>query len=252
MKYGHRFSGAMLAPAFAAAGLPRMRITAATGSARDVQLDRTRVPVWQQGRRGSCVTHAGLACAAYVGAVPVNPSRHLVDYHCRLDHGEQCIDDGTWPHVLVSVLATLGSSTEDREPYTDDFAIRPCDFAEQGAYDHRISIGHALDGDGDTLDLVEECLRNGAPVFGGWNVNTAFENLTAGDIWQGPGAVTLGGHSLAVWGVEYALGMPESADPRIWTIRNSWGEGFADRGYARFASSALRSGGDFCLFGGAT
>lgn len=249
MKYGHRFSGSHLAEAFRAYQLRPLGIRYGGGTARDVTLNLSRIPVWNQGARGSCVTHAGLFCAAYVGAVPPNPSRQLVDYHCRLSHGEQCVDEGTWPHVLVSVVATLGVCSEDREPYLSEFAMRPSDWAEQGAYDHRVSVGHALDGEGDTLDLIEEALRCDVPVFGGWSIDRAFEQMAPGHVWPGCGSVSLGGHSMAIVGVRYRVAASLSDDPREWLLRNSWGADWCDDGHVWVSSRAIRQGGDYCLFG---
>lgn len=247
-KYGHRFSGSpALSAAFAHARVPRMQLPPMAGAdGTDVILDQSYVPVWDQGQIGSCVAHAGLACLAYSTRPPFSPSRLLAYYHARLDHGEQCVDDGTWPHVLVMTLAALGVCDESRWPYDESKVFeRPTDFAEQGAYDHRITSGHALDGGASLLDDIEASLRAGVPVFGGWSIDQAFEDYTGG-VYDGPGATALGGHSLAIWGCRRR---PDGE--REWLIRNSWGVGWGLGGYLWASSRFVESGGDFCVFGGA-
>lgn len=177
-------------------------------------------------------------------AAPVPLACLQAYYDCRLQVGEQCVDEGSWPHVFVQVASNIGVCTEAEYPYDlDQLFTRPTDFSYQRAYDHRVLTGVALGADFDPVDDVERYVRADVKPFGGWPVDDAFLGWTGDGIYDGPSGPSRGGHSMAVAGLEV-----RSDGTRAFKLQSSWRRSFGANGYVWVSEKFFRQGSDFAAF----
>lgn len=220
----------------------KARIAEATST--NIDLRRWCSPVEDQGRLSSCVGNAvvsGLELLNIkVGRPHVDLSRLFVYYNARLFHNAADKDEGTFIRLAMNTLEALGTCKEQSWPYmTSNVLLRPKWSCYSEAYGHKIGRYELISGTGDTRnDAIVDALSGGYPVVFGMDVDTGFQATGADGMvrFSGPG---LGGHAMLIVGADVTK--------RLFTARNSWGQGWGDSGYCYIPFKALddHDAGDF-------
>lgn len=185
-------------------------------------------PVWDQGAIGSCTAQsvgaAWFYAASRAGHDPVDPSRLFVYYYERVIEDSVEYDSGAEIRDGFKVLAKRGVPPETEWPYdVARFADMPPAKARADARAHKATRYLALDA---SVDGVCAALAAGWGVSFGFTVYESFESpevAKTGVVPDPTDEKKLGGH--AVW----ACGYDQSDEVLI--VRNSWGEGWGDKGY---------------------
>jgi len=133
-------------------------------------------------------------------------------------------DSGAFIRDGIKSLNKLGVCTEVEWPYKiSRFTKKPTAACYRSAKKHRILSYHRI----STVDEMRSCLAEGFPFVFGFTVYEAFESATVAKSgvlnMPGPKEKVMGGH--AVMGVGY-----DNAAMRF-TIRNSWGTDWGQKGY---------------------
>jgi C1A family cysteine protease len=197
-----------------------------------VDLRKATSPVEDQGNLGSCTANA------WVGAIELldkaadgkfqNWSRLYLYYNERALHGNQAQDSGAFIRDGAMALAKQGICLESHWKYeVAKFATKPPVSCYAEGLNHQ-----ALQYSRVSQTEVEVCtaLAQGHPVVLGFTVYQSFESAAVAKSGMvpmpGPKEKTLGGH--AVLAVGY------NRPKRLFTIRNSWGAAWGDKGHCYF------------------
>ena len=186
-------------------------------------------PVEDQGHVGSCAANAVIGALEYHQrrhkVAEVDLSRLFVYYNARQLARREGEDCGTFIHHAMAAVMAHGACPESLWPYQPAmWASRPTDACYEAATRFgAVSFARA--------PLGLECraaLAQGLPVvFGARFPNAMLQveaaatgriNLPLGG-WPAPG----GGHAMLVVGYDDGS--------RTWTVRNSWGAAWGDRGH---------------------
>lgn len=186
--------------------------------------------VSDQGGVGSCVCNA--ACDGFEllddKPEPEQLSRLDLYMKCRLQLGEECLDEGTYPRTALRMFSKLGVCRESIWPYdVSKVFVRPPIAALQDGYDHRISGYYRIITKGLARGAdVRTAIDHGHPVIFGTDVGQPFCDYdgTREDLfWEYP-AHPVGGHSMLI------VGYRQRSDGRFgYLVRNSWGEDWGSR-----------------------
>lgn len=194
------------------------------------------VSVLDQGPTSSCVAHAvaqalRIALAVRGMASPPLPSRLALYWAARAASGHLGRDEGTTIRAAFAQAAQLGLADEKRWPWESGRVLeRPPWDVWQAAIDARLTGYYRINAVGPArCEAVRGAIAARHPVVLGLRLDTAFSRLRAGDVWPGPRGEILGGH--AVCAAAY--------DDEALTIVNSWGLGWADRGWGRVSWEAI-------------
>lgn len=183
-------------------------------------------PVYDQGPLGSCVSNA--VCAVLAGRRPVTYSR-LFNYF--VSRGLDAIrdrnpsylveDSGIYVVTGLEAATSYGLPKETLWPYNPPgFATLPAASVFMEAYKNR-NFSYARVA--PTLDALRSVLGQGdAVIFGIW-VYESFLNTGPDGIVPVPIGSNLGGHCMVLVGYDDGK--------RRFTVRNSWGSGWGDRGH---------------------
>lgn len=196
-------------------------------------------PCFDQLDIGSCVLNSIVGCMAILLGAEGLPftmlARLFLYWLCRLYQGDINEDGGTFVHLAVERLGTIGVCPESMWPYADSAlldaqgkAINPAPECFPAASDNRPTAWFAIpDGTGDDeLAQLETAIRANHPVAFGSDVDSTIQSYQAGQVLTAPNpADIIGGHAMVVVGVRYINGQ------RLWRIRNSWGD-WGDAGHA--------------------
>jgi hypothetical protein len=193
-----------------------------------VDLRRWMTPVEDQGEIGSCTSNALASLVEYLifrqtGRV-VDVSRLFLYYNQRLWRGSVREDSGSALATGVRVLSQLGVPAEGIWPYEPRlFAVQPPRVVYQIASHHRALDYASVPCD---ADAVRACLAEGFPVAFGTMVFSSFKATGRDGRTPMPraGEPEEGGHAMALVGYSDA--------ERVFIVRNSWGAGWGDQGYA--------------------
>jgi C1A family cysteine protease len=217
----------LLSTGLSAAGLPQR-----------VDLRPLCSPVENQGKVGSCAANAVVGAMEYhqrrVGLPITDLSRLFVYYNARNMADKAQEDCGTLiSHVMASVLA-FGACEERMWPYQENmWPEKPTAASYQNALRYE-AVSYARAPLGDTCLVA---LAQGLPIVFGTFVPSEFYDIAdktgsmpdTREAGQNPG----GGHAMLLVGYDLAT--------RTWLVRNSWGEGFAERGYFRIPFNTLQA-----------
>lgn len=195
-------------------------------------------PVYDQGQLGSCVGNGVSGAFEFdlrnQHARDFRPSRLFVYYGARYIEGTVAQDAGANIRDGVKVVASLGAPSERSWPYKiDKFADRPPDSAFKAASSHTITKYERVS---VNATAFRTALAGGRPIVFGITLYDSFESapLPAGVVPDpGPGEAVLGGHCMAVVGYATVNGKP------YFRVRNSWGKGWADKGYCWISEAYL-------------
>ena len=199
-----------------------------------VDLRSLSSPVRDQGHLGSCTAFAigvGLreflmnkASATFVQMSPLwlYLKERKKEYTCLWDSGAQ-------PRDGLKVLQQTGCAPEADWPYdVSKFRNSPPAIADEDAKNYKIASYHSL----TTLDDVKTCLASGYGVVLGFTVYSSFESDVVATTGVMPVPASdeqvMGGH--AVFAVGYKDD-PSVSGGGFLIVKNSWGDGWGDKGY---------------------
>ncbi len=187
-------------------------------------------PVYDQGQLGSC-TGNGIAGALQFDAMKEGqadtstPSRLFIYYNERVLEGTVESDSGAQIRDGIKTVANIGACDETLWPYDiSQFAQKPPAQCYTAATSDR-AINYSRIS--QSLSNMKGCVASGFPIVFGFTVYSSFESAAVtrtGEVpMPGSSESVLGGHCVMVVGYEDAA--------QRFTIRNSWGEGWALAGY---------------------
>jgi len=196
-------------------------------------------PIYDQGQLGSCV---GNGCgdawefALRAEGLPAPlPSRLFIYYFGRELEGTVLSDSGLEIRDGLKVLATKGCCDEKLWRYDiAKFKSKPSKSAIAAAVAHKATNYYAVQ---QNITVMKTCLADGFPIVIGMTVYESFESQAVADggVVPMPGRheQAMGGHCVVIVGYD--------DKKRLFIVRNSWGEGWGDRGYCYIPYEYLTS-----------
>jgi C1A family cysteine protease len=181
-------------------------------------------PVYDQLELGSCTANAGVAARWLLGDVKIQLSRLYQYFEERFIEGDANQDGGAQMRDIGKAMATYGICPETDFPYDiTKFTNAPTPKAVADAVPYKIKSYYSV----TTTDQIKQVLalkQHGVLV--GMDVYSSFESdkVASNGIVSLPNIKKeklLGGH--AVLAVGY--------NSKYIIMRNSWGSGWADKGY---------------------
>lgn len=192
-----------------------------------IDLRKNCPPIYDQGNLGSCTANAVGAVYQYeqINAKKPNfiPSRLFIYYNTRILERTVGYDSGASIRNSVKTLNKTGVCPEKMWSYDIRKFIRtppkPC-YTESK---NHIATSYARLN--QTLNDFKTCLAGGDLIVFGFAVYESFETINATGIMPVPEPTEhlLGGHAVV------AVGYDDSTN--MFTIRNSWGSKWGDKGY---------------------
>jgi papain like protease len=185
--------------------------------------------VEDQGHIGSCTANAAVGAIEYHykkrdGRAP-DLSRLFVYFNSRRMRGEVMLDNGAQIREAMASLIAFGACREDLWPYNPElFSAEPPKDAYNDAQTHEAIQYARVDGSQGAI----AALAKGLPVvFGCVIPQRCYEEATTTGLIPRPmlGEPVMGGHSMLIVGYDKG--------DRTFLVRNSWGEGWGERGYCR-------------------
>ncbi|MBS4099233.1 MAG: C1 family peptidase [Sulfuricella sp.] len=211
-------------------------------------------PVLDQGQLGSCTAHA-LAHAIYFDQMkrgedaPTLPSRLFIYYNQRVIAGTHNQDAGAMLRDGIKSIARQGYCSEDRWPY--DLAKVTKKPPGAAYHDAKKQAGLAYRRVPRTLGHLKGCLAEGYPIIVGFTAYESFESprVTRNGVIPLPAPVEspIGGHTTLAVGYDDAR--------QSFTIMNSWGKRWGERGFGYMPYGYLLDAGlagDFWVVGSVT
>jgi C1A family cysteine protease len=199
-------------------------------------------PVYDQGQLGSCTAQAVGAAVAfdrYRQGLDTSwtPSRLFIYYNERAIEGTVNFDAGAMIRTGVKVVAGRGVCHEPSWPYNPQlFAVQPPHRCYVEALHCRAASYRRV---GQTLSELRGCLADGNPIVFGFSVYESFESAEVARTGKARLPTRkdrlLGGHAVLAVGYDDAAGR--------FLCRNSWGAGWADKGYFTLPYSYLTERG---------
>jgi len=194
-------------------------------------------PIFNQGHLGSCTANA-LAAAFHFTLhkmtvendkdfADFTPSRLFIYYNERLVEGSVSQDAGAMIRDGIKVMSKVGVCPESVWKYDDGpafFKQQPDKQAYEVAHKCRV-MGYARVA--QDLSQFKACLKNGYPFVFGFAVLSSFQTAevarTGKMVMPQPTDQQLGGHAVCAVGYDDFM--------QCFIVRNSWGEGWGDKGY---------------------
>lgn len=159
---------------------------------------------------------------------PRLPGRPWIYWLARKLAGREMLDDGSQPSLAIRAIREYGMPAEEHCPYVDAAGEPPLS-AAQHAYDQRGRVSaRTLD-----PDDVRHALASDLAVVVAIQVDDAFERLGPDAPSWVFGGGRLGLHALRVVGYDHMRGL---------RLKNSWGTGWGEDGFAWMAWDALSDG----------
>jgi len=197
-----------------------------------VDLSGNCPPVYDQGNLGSCTAQAigallDMVHVASTGQDFFNPSRLFIYYFERELEGTIDEDAGASIRDGIKVTVKKGACPETMHPYIiSKFREKPSEEAINAALDFqtleydRIIV--------NSLQMIKRTLAAGFPIVCGILIYESFESEEVEKTGTVPMPDTLkeellGGHAVLIVGYDDAS--------KTFFVRNSWGEGFGNKGY---------------------
>lgn len=186
---------------------------------------RSKLPaVYDQGQLGSCTANA--LCAAFQYNVPkFMGSRLFLYYNERNLEGTRTTDSGAYIHDGVRSMTTMGLCSETEWPYDiSKFAVKPSTQCYTDALKDCVVKSTNIRND---MNSMKNSLNSGFPFVVGFLVYSSFETTQVARTGIIPMPTKkdtlLGGHAVLVCGYNDTT--------QRWTVRNSWGSNWGDKGY---------------------
>ncbi|WP_199246612.1 C1 family peptidase [[Phormidium] sp. ETS-05] len=192
-----------------------------------VDLREFMTDVENQGELSSCTANAMAGAYEYLAKRILGESgdvsRLFVYYNARAVDGDQDKDEGTYLRNCIQVLREMGTCPEDVWPYDVEMVNEePSEDAYQEAAKFLIEEAERVEVD---LYAMKHCLAEGFPFAFGLTLFESFMKRGNKTIpMPNPDREkALGGHAMLCVGY---------SDPhKVFVVRNSWGDKWADKGY---------------------
>lgn len=214
------------------------QVTAPVEVPQRVDLRADMPPIVNQGSIGSCTANAlagnlgflqqlelkkkGKQVHEYNSKRFVPASRLFMYYNARALIGMQNQDSGAYLRDGIKALNQVGVCREDLWKYTQrNLYKKPTKGPLTEAAKYKISQYMRL----SVLFQMEQCLAEGFPFVFGFSVMESFYNVGANGLVPLPkkGERVLGGHAVLCVGYDSVV--------NLFTIRNSWGSSWGDKGH---------------------
>lgn len=197
-------------------------------STKKVDLRPFDQPIYDQGNLGSCTANAIGAAFAFSlrkQSKPVfTPSRLFLYYNTRVLINSVHTDSGAYIRDGIKTITANGVCPEPQWPYVERmFATLPSKACYREATKHKAVTYQRV---AQNLNQLRAVLDAGFPFTIGFYVYESFIRTGYnGGIARIPsrGEQFLGGHAVLVVGYNDAT--------KMFTVRNSWGTGWGDKGY---------------------
>jgi C1A family cysteine protease len=197
----------------------------------EVDLRNQMSPIVDQGQLGSCTANA-IASGLHEflqlkeGKQLTRLSRLFLYYQERLMEGTVGEDAGASIRDGIKILNKQGCAPEQDWPYIiEKFTEAPPQQAYQDASANTISEYHRV----TSVSALKAALAEGQPVVIGMEVFSSFESEAVAETGIVPLPTAyeenLGGHAVL------AVGYKKIQGKAYIIVRNSWGEGWGDKGY---------------------
>jgi hypothetical protein len=209
----------------------KMSSTSQAGSDYDIP---NQPAAYDQLDEGSCVLNSTVGAMSIVLGVEkqavVMLSRNFLYWLCRLSMGTTSQDSGTYSHLAVDRVGSIGVCSESTWAYGDaTLYVPPSLQAYSEASDNKATSWFQLDSPQAVtprLTQIEASVRSNHPVIFGTPVDQTIQTYQPGQILTTPDSnAIIGGHEMVVTGVHYVNGQ------RVWIWRNSWGTSYGNNGY---------------------
>lgn len=187
----------------------------------------TASAVGDQGKIGACTAFAvGKGFREFElkrrGERIVSLSPLFLYYESRRRWGSTDRDSGSTITDSVAALEQVGIATEESFPYDiTKFMIQPPAAAYESAKEFKYSGAIRING----LDDTQAALAKGHAVMFAYDVMESFRSIGKDGVMPvpKPGEKRLGGHAVMAVGYD--------SQKQLVKVRNSWGAGWADKGY---------------------
>lgn len=188
-------------------------------------------PVEDQRYASSCVGNGTVGALEFLqlrnGQPLVDLSRLFVYYNARLMTQDQDKDNGTFIRLAFGTLSALGTCTEAKWPYDlTKLFVRPSWGSYRDAYPNKVDSYYSISAAGQIrIDYIKRALRAQHVVVFGMTVDQDYMNYSGGVVAM-PKQVrpNPGGHCQVIVGYDN--------NKQCWIVRNSWGTGWGEGGYA--------------------
>lgn len=193
------------------------------------------VPIFDQGPVGSCTSNM----ASYLD-VYARVKEHLYDtyvkaggasrlgiyYYTRLGEGTPNVDAGASIRDAIKTMNSYGACSEANWPYNlNNIFVQPSAWSTANMSHHKALRYYAV---GQDAAQIMGTIASGFPIGYGTVVFPSFEATDASGIVADPDPsreAPIGGHALSAVGYR-------SINNRLYAkVRNSWGDGWGDKGY---------------------
>jgi C1A family cysteine protease len=202
-------------------------------------------PIEDQGNLGSCTGNAVAGAIELLdkrGGRTLDVSRLFIYYYERLLEGTVNYDSGAYIRDGIRATNKYGAPLESLWPYDiSKFRMAPTTAAINDASRRKVTLyERAID-----FNACIDSLNNGFPVIVGFDVYSSFETASVARTGMMPypnvnRESLLGGHAVLLVGYNNST--------QRFTVRNSWGTNWGDRGYFYMPYQVIqntRMSGDF-------
>jgi len=184
--------------------------------------------VYDQGDLGSCTANSIAGAYEFEKMKQKQPyfipSRLFIYYNERVLEGTVKTDSGAQLRDGIKTVVKQGVCPETEWPYTKNFKSKPSSKCYKDAKKNEVTQYLAVT---QTANQLKGCLALGYPYVFGFTVYSSFmtEQVAQTGIMPMPSAddSVEGGHAVM------AVGYDDSK--QVYIIRNSWGDGWGDKGY---------------------
>jgi C1A family cysteine protease len=168
----------------------------------------------------------------------------FVYYNARLLHNDVDKDSGSFISLAMQSLKQQGVCTEETFPYdVSKVFMRPTWNAYREAFAHTLSEYYKITSTGEERHSdIKTALLARHPVVFGTPVWASIQNVGRDGMLPMPDeSSSIGGHAMLLVGYDN--------DRQVYIVRNSWGTGWGDAGYAYMPFSYIDAAGanDFCV-----
>nr|XP_043637817.1 vignain-like [Erigeron canadensis] len=178
-------------------------------------------PVKSQGQCGSCWAFSAVSAVESINAIKTGQlielsEQQLVD----CDSASAGCDGGLMEPAFKFIVEHGGLATEESYPYTEKH--NPCDKSKFGH--HSVTLSGQEYTDGTEEQLMKAVAHQ--PVSIAMETTENFFMYKEG-IYTGPCGIN-NNHAMTI------VGYDECPEGKYWIVKNSWGEGWGEKGYVRF------------------
>ena len=204
-------------------------------------------PVFDQGSMGSCTANAAAGMLEYHNRRTFGKGTtlsRLFIYKATRDLMLSKGDSGAYIRATMGSLALCGCPPEKYWEYEEDMLdVAPPAFCYSYASNYQAlsyfrldekTVGIASKNREDTLLEIKQTLASSLPVMFGFTVYDSIRAAVDGKIpYPKRGESILGGHAVLAVGYDDAMriGSGDNENVGAFLIRNSWGEGWGEKGY---------------------